>query len=44
MEFIQFLDRVEIEIIKMVEEAGYSMEENTPLCLLSEKYVGFLKT
>ena len=43
MEFIQFLDRVEIEIIRMVEQAGYSMEENTPLCLLSEAYVGFLK-
>jgi len=43
MEFIQFLDRVEIEIIRMVEQAGYSTEENTPLCLLSEAYVGFLK-
>ena len=43
MEFIEFLDRVEIEIIKMVEQAGYSTEENTSLCLLSEKYAGFLK-
>ena len=43
MEFIQFLDRVEIEIIRMMKQAGYSTEENTPLCLLSEKYVGFLK-
>ena len=43
MEFIQFLDQVEIEIIRMVEQAGYSIEENTPLCLLSDKYVGFLK-
>ena len=42
MEFIQFLDREEIEILRMVEEAGYSIEENTSLCLLSEKYVGFL--
>jgi len=43
MEFLQFLDREEIEIIRMVEQAGYSTRENTPLCLLSERYVGFLK-
>tara|TARA_Y100001968_G_C19275201_1_gene676366 strand:+ start:144 stop:602 length:459 start_codon:yes stop_codon:yes gene_type:complete len=43
MEFIEFLDQDEIEIIRMVEQAGYSIRENTPLCLLSEKYVGFLK-
>ena len=43
MEFIKFLDKVEIEIIRMVEQAGYSIEENTALCLISEKYAGFLK-
>tara|TARA_Y100001968_G_C19326696_1_gene702141 strand:+ start:395 stop:853 length:459 start_codon:yes stop_codon:yes gene_type:complete len=43
MEFIQFLDRVEMEIIRLVEKAGYSIEENTPVCLINEKYVGFLK-
>tara|TARA_Y100001968_G_C19341454_1_gene709717 strand:- start:434 stop:892 length:459 start_codon:yes stop_codon:yes gene_type:complete len=43
MEFIEFLDKVEIEIIRMVEIAGYSIEENTPLCLLGNNYVGFLK-
>ena len=43
MEFIQFLDREEIEILRMVEQAGYSTEENTSECLLGEKYVGFLK-
>ena len=43
MEFIEFLDRVEIEIVRMVKEAGYSIEENTSLCLLNEKYAGFLK-
>ena len=42
MEFIEFLDRVEIEIIRIVEQAGYSTEENTSLCLLSKKYAGFL--
>ena len=42
MEFIDFLNREELEIIRMVEQADYSTEENTELCLLSEKYVGFL--
>ena len=43
MEFVEFLDRVDIEIMRMVEKAGYSIEENTSLCLLSQKYAGFLK-
>ena len=43
MEFIEFLDQEEIEIIRMVEQAGYTTEENTSLCLISEKYAGFLK-
>ena len=43
MEFIDFLDRVEVEIVRMVEQAGYSTEENTSLCLLNEKYAGFIK-
>ena len=43
MEFIDFLDRDEIAILRMVEQAGYTTEENTPLCLLSKNYVGFLK-
>ena len=43
MEFIGFLDTVEIEIIRMVEKAGYSIEENKPLCLLGRNYVGFFK-
>tara|TARA_B100000579_G_C22518559_1_gene705056 strand:- start:200 stop:394 length:195 start_codon:yes stop_codon:yes gene_type:complete len=41
MEFIEFLDRTEVEIIKMVEKAGYKTAENTKLCSLSENYVGF---
>ena len=42
MEFINFLDKTEIEIVKIVEKAGYEIAENTKLCLLSENYVGFL--
>ena len=43
MEFIGFLDQVEIEIIRMVEKAGYSIEENTSLCLINDKYIGLFK-
>ena len=42
MEFIEYLDRTEVEIIKIIEKAGYKTAENTKLCLLSENYVGFL--
>ena len=42
MEFLDFLDKKEIEIIKIVEQAGYKIEENKPLCLVSNNYVGFL--
>ena len=42
MEFVDFLDKKEIEIIKIVEKAGYKIEENKPLCLVSNNYVGFL--
>ena len=42
MEFIEFLDRKEVEIIEMVKKAGYKTTENTSLCLLSKNYVGFL--
>ena len=42
MEFVDFLDKKEIEIIRLVEQAGYKIEENKPLCLVSNNYVGFL--
>ena len=42
MEFVDFLDKKEIEIIKIVEQAGYKIEENKPLCSVSNNYVGFL--
>ena len=42
MEFVDFLDKKEIEIIKIVEQAGFKIEENKPLCLVSNNYVGFL--
>ena len=42
MEFIDFIDKTEVEIIKIVEKAGYKTTENTKLCLLSQNFVGFL--
>ena len=42
MEFIDFLDRTELEIIKMVERAGYKTGEDSNLCSLNKNYVGFL--
>ena len=42
MEFLEYLDRKEVEIIKIIEKIGYKTEENKPLCQLSEDYVGFL--
>ena len=43
MEFLDYLDRAEVEIIEIIEQAGYKTGENTPLCLLSNDYVGFLE-
>ena len=43
MEFLLFLTAKEKEILELVYKAGFSVEENTPLCFLGENYVGFLK-
>ncbi len=42
MEFIDFLDKNEVEIIRLIEKAGYATEENTQLCLIGKEYVGFI--
>ncbi len=42
MEFVDYLDKIEIEIMEIVERAGYKTRENTELCKLSDDYVGFL--
>ncbi len=41
MEFIQFLRPIEIQIIRIVENAGYKIEENSYLCKASKNYIGF---
>ena len=43
MEFEYFLDKAEFEIINIVKQAGYRIEEDKAPCLLSNDYVGFLK-
>ena len=43
MEFLLFLNAKEQEILELLYKAQYSIEENTPLCLLGEKYFGFFK-
>ena len=43
MEFILFLSKIDKEIIELINKANYSIEENTALCLLNKKYVGFFK-
>ena len=44
MEFIEFINRTEVEIIRIIEKAGYKTAENTKLCLLGDNYVGFFNS
>ncbi len=43
MEFLLFLTAKDKEILDLIYKANFSVEENTPLCLLGEKFFGFLK-
>ena len=43
MEFIIFLGAKEKEILNLIYQAKFSVEENTPLCLLGDKFFGFFK-
>ena len=43
MEFLLFLTARENEILELINKAGFSLEENTPLCLMGKRYVGFVK-
>jgi len=43
MEFILFLSKVDKEIIDLINKSNHSIEENTALCLIDRKYVGFFK-
>ena len=43
MEFILFLSKIDKEIIELINKSNHSIEENTALCLIDKKYVGFFK-
>ena len=43
MEFILFLSKIDKEIIELINKSNNSIEENTALCLIDKKYVGFFK-
>jgi len=43
MEFIIFLSKLDIKIIELIKKTNYSIEENSPLCLIDKRYKGFHK-
>ncbi len=43
MEFIIFLNRLDKDIIELIKKVNYSIEENSALCLIDKKYIGFHK-
>ena len=43
MEFLLFLTSKEKEILELIYKAGFTVEENTPLCLLGKQFFGFVK-
>mgnify|MGYP001380904337 CR=1 FL=1 len=43
LDFLLFLSKKEKEIVDLVYKANFKFEENTPLCLLGEKFFGFVK-
>ena len=43
MEFIIFLNKLDKDIFELIKKANYSIEENSPLCLIDKKYIGFHK-
>ena len=43
MEFILFLSKIDKEIIELINKSNHTIEENTALCLIDKKYVGFYK-
>ena len=43
MEFLLFLNAKDKVIVNLVNKANFTFEENTPLCLLGDRYIGFTK-
>ena len=43
MEFILFLNKIDKEIIELINKSNHLIEENTALCLIDKRFVGFYK-
>ena len=43
MEFILFISKIDKEIIELINKSNNSIEENTALCAMDKKFVGFYK-
>ena len=43
MEFILFLSKIDKEIIELINKSNHSIKENTDICLIDKKFVGFFK-
>ena len=43
MEFIIFMSKLDIEIIELIKKAKYQIVENTSLCKIDKKFMGFHK-
>ena len=43
MEFILFLNKLDKDIVELIKKAKYSIEENSALCLIDKRYIGFHK-
>ncbi len=43
MEFVLFLSKIDKEIIELINKSNNSIEENTALCAMDKKFVGFYK-
>ncbi|WP_269623137.1 serine hydroxymethyltransferase [Prochlorococcus marinus] len=43
LEFLIFLNSKEEKILDLIQKANYKIVENSPLCLIDNKFFGFLK-
>jgi len=43
MEFLIFLNKLDKDIFELIKKANYSIEENSALCLIDRRYIGFHK-
>ena len=43
MEFILFLSKIDKEILELIYKSNHLVEENTALCLIDQKFVGFFR-